>query len=196
MGHKCIRKRIKNDGSNRALLVRIAAVVKSLELIKNVLPSAEVSLQPAIDFLKSPEILALKRSYGQPYKTWMSMKDRCLNKNHMHFFRYGGSGITICDRWMVYNNFLADMGVPGPKMSLDRIDNNGNYEPGNCRWSTPIEQATNRKSTRFIEINGEIKSISAWCRIYKIHTATVHSRMRKGMSAPEAIITPSGGVNL
>ncbi|MGH7867002.1 MAG: hypothetical protein ACREP9_05040 [Candidatus Dormibacteraceae bacterium] len=76
------------------------------------------------------------------------MKQRCLDPNHIGYHNYGGRGITICDRWLAPNgftNFLADMGEKPHGRSLDRIDPDGNYEPGNCRWATPAEQTANRR---------------------------------------------------
>ena len=81
------------------------------------------------------------------YKCWVNMKNRCLNPNVKGYEYYGGRGITVCDRWKnSFENFLVDMGEPpSPELSIDRIDNDGNYEPGNCKWSTKYEQVHNRR---------------------------------------------------
>ena len=79
------------------------------------------------------------------YTSWAQMHARCSNPNHNRFHRYGGRGISVCQRWASFEGFLADMGESWqPGLSIDRIDNDGNYEPGNCRWSTPKDQAANR----------------------------------------------------
>jgi hypothetical protein len=79
------------------------------------------------------------------YGSWFNMKQRCLNHNNPAYKNYGGRGITVCERWMKFKNFLEDMGERPEGKTLDRIDNDGNYEPSNCKWSTPKEQANNTK---------------------------------------------------
>lgn len=85
--------------------------------------------------------------YGtRTYRSWDSMKQRCLNSNDPSYPRYGGRGIEICSQWLTFIGFYADMGERPEGLTLDRIDNDGNYEPGNCRWATAKEQRANQRS--------------------------------------------------
>ena len=89
----------------------------------------------------------LRLQWPQEYKSWISMKSRCNGPNSTNYKYYGGRGITVCERWDSFNNFLADLGPRPEGMTLDRIDSNGNYEPGNCRWATVTNQNQNRSNT-------------------------------------------------
>ncbi len=93
---------------------------------------------------------------GKPsptYVTWQHMKARCNDKRHHAYDSYGGRGVNVCDRWTSFDDFLADMGERPAGMSLDRIDNSKGYEPGNCRWATAKEQASNRRHPKPIKLS-------------------------------------------
>lgn len=90
------------------------------------------------------------------YWVWHNMKQRCLNVNHEQYVDYGARGIGVCDKWLDFRGFLEDMGEQPEKMSLDRINNNGNYEPSNCRWVSAKIQAQNRRNTKLTADQVEI----------------------------------------
>jgi hypothetical protein len=113
------------------------------------------------------------------YVSWISMVNRCTNSKLAIYKRYGGRGITVCDRWREFENFLADMGERPEGMSLDRIDNNGNYDPGNCRWANDRQQSENRRSTRWIEHDGMRLSVSEWARRLGVNRATLIEALNK-----------------
>jgi len=101
------------------------------------------------------------KSHDPAYRTWSGMKSRCLNSNQPGYKDYGGRGITVCDRWLDFSNFYADMGDRPDGTEIDRINNNGNYEPSNCRWVTRTENSRNKRSTKLtIE---QIKEIRLFC---------------------------------
>lgn len=116
------------------------------------------------------------------YKSWIGMKDRVTNKNHIHYKNYGGRGITIYEKWInSFENFYKDVGDrPSLKHTLDRIDNDGNYEPGNVKWSTKKEQMRNRRNTIFLSYEGVVKSIDDWCEQLNIKKHLVYSKIRSG----------------
>lgn len=99
---------------------------------------------------------AVGRKASRVYNSWSSMITRCKNPNAKSFHNYGGRGIAVCDRWFVFENFLADMGEPREGESLDRIDFNGNYEPSNCRWADKKTQTRNRRNTKLTEEDVEM----------------------------------------
>lgn len=87
-------------------------------------------------------------SYTPEYRVWTNMKARCLDTNHQAYHNYGARGIKVCERWLTFENFIADMGLRHPGTTLERIDNNGNYEPLNCCWATRSHQNSNKRSGR------------------------------------------------
>lgn len=114
-----------------------------------------------------PKLHALRTSHGKSqtkvYRAWSAMRTRCYNANGPMYQHYGGRGIRVCEAWRAsFEAFLVDMGEPLPGQSLDRIDNDGNYEPGNCRWANPDEQANNKRSNVNIEFNGVVRTKSEW----------------------------------
>ena len=110
------------------------------------------------------------------------MLDRCSNKKSARFKQYGGRGVTVCDRWQEdFLAFLSDMGLaPGPEYSMDRIDNDGNYEPGNCRWADASTQAANKQKTIRVEIDGQVMCLSHACKKLGIDRRIAGKRLRRG----------------
>lgn len=134
------------------------------------------------------------------YQTWAAMLSRCNNPNHKAFAHYGGRGITVCERWKVYQNFLADMGRrPDASYSIDRIDNSLGYSPENCRWTDAKTQMNNRRPAhldkttsvhRLFEHQGQARKVIEWLSIVGISQNTYRQRIRDGKTVGEAIFTP------
>jgi hypothetical protein len=140
---------------------------------------------------------ARKRNQSAEYICWCAMIRRCENRNNQDYKEYGGAGISVCERWrksFVY--FLSDMGEkPSQKHSLDRFPNQkGNYEPGNCRWATPKQQALNRKSSKLLTFRGKTQTITEWEGELGFTKETVQQRIRvlkwtveKALTTPQRI---------
>jgi hypothetical protein len=131
---------------------------------------------------------------GTPeYETWRHMISRCNSVSCTGYENYGGRGIKVCDRWLEsFENFLADMGEkPSPKHSIDRINNDGNYEPSNCRWATKQEQDTNRRTNRKYTLNGETLCVTEWAKRLGVHSQTIFNRIDTyGWTIEEALTLP------
>lgn len=122
------------------------------------------------------------------YTAWVQARQRCRNPKWPAFHRYGGRGITICDRWNDFRAFYADMGPrPSPAHSLDRINNDGPYAPENCRWATVRAQNYNKGANRIIDHDGERLPLNAWAERAGINKSTFYYRLRRGMPMREAL---------
>jgi hypothetical protein len=120
------------------------------------------------------------------YRQWQQMIQRCYNPNSSRYARYGGRGVTVCDRWRSsFDAFYADMGDVPDGMSIDRINNDRGYEPGNCRWATPQQQANNRRTNVLIEHEGLELTIAEWARHLGLPYHWIKHRYSKGWRPPE-----------
>lgn len=126
------------------------------------------------------------------HRIWRMMNSRCRNQKDTGYSRYGGRGISICEEWRSFERFYADMGPrPTPQHTLDRRDNNGNYEPKNCRWATRREQQNNISSNVRLTMNDETMSISEWARRLDVPRHLIASRIRNGWPVDRALTEAS-----
>jgi hypothetical protein len=120
------------------------------------------------------------------YNSWRAMHQRCSNPNHKSYKNWGGRGITVCERWESFENFLSDMGLkPSPEHTLHRVDGDDNYKPGNVRWALPVEQANNTSRNRLITMAGETHTEAEWCRDLGVSKQVLLNRI--GRWSPEIL---------
>lgn len=121
----------------------------------------------------------MKLTERPEYNIWCAMRERCSNPNNKGYKYYGARGIKVDQEWQgSFETFFRDVGPrPSPQHSIDRINNNGNYEPGNVRWATVYEQAQNKRSNRLVTINGETRCVAEWARIAGLKEGTVYYRL-------------------
>lgn len=112
------------------------------------------------------------------YRTWRHMHERCSSKKDKSFSNYGGRGITVCKRWSSFTNFYKDMGKRPEGTSIDRIDNNKGYFPKNCRWATKEQQSNNKRTNRWITIDGKTMTLTQWSKHLNIPIATMYRRVQ------------------
>jgi hypothetical protein len=122
------------------------------------------------------------------YAIWRAAIHRCASPKAPAYANYGGRGISVCERWQDFLYFLSDMGRrPSYDHQLDRIDNDGDYEPGNCRWATPKQNSRNRRGNRMVTFRGETLTVAAWCERTGLRTSTLVARLNAGWSAEDAL---------
>lgn len=126
------------------------------------------------------------------YTSWANMIQRCTNKKNPGYKNYGGRGIGVCKRWLTFQNFYQDMGDRPPKKEIDRINNNGDYGPTNCRWVNKKTQNRNRRNNKYLVCSGENKLIAEWADIFQIDKNKIIWRIKNGWTAEEAVTFKSG----
>jgi hypothetical protein len=127
--------------------------------------------------------------FGTPeYSAWNSMLRRCSDPNNKD---YGGRGISVCEEWKTFPAFFADMGLrPSARHSIDRINNNEGYSPGNCRWALPKEQARNKRNCHVLTVGNESYTLAEWAERTGIGKTTIRERIKRGWCAERAVGTP------
>lgn len=144
----------------------------------------------AADKIRAPWGVTKLPEYG----SYSAMRSRCLNPGHHAYARYGGRGITICERWDSFAAFMDDMGPrPSPQHTIERRDNDGNYEPSNCYWATKAEQNGNRSFCRLITAFGQRLSIAAWARKTGFPLDVLYQRLAGGLTLEQALKLPFNG---
>lgn len=130
-------------------------------------------------------------SKSPEYSVWKAMLNRCRNPKARLFHRYGGRGIRVCDRWHTFANFILDMGMrPSSAYTIERIDNNGDYTPENCKWATRTAQCQNTSRNHLITFHNETLCLSEWSRRMGIKYSTIAFRLKAGWSVERALTEP------
>lgn len=143
--------------------------------------------------LQKETLASIRTTHGmtnsKEYRAWRAMLNRCNRPENDNYGSYGGRGIAVCERWVnSFENFYSDMGpAPSDNHTVDRLDGEGNYEPGNCRWATMVTQNNNRSSNRMVDYNGTRISVAELARQSDIPYNTVRNRIAAGLTAEEAI---------
>lgn len=142
--------------------------------------------------LHREQLGSMVRTHGRTdsfeHRVWRGMRHRCSNPKAARYMDYGGRGICVCTRWGDFAAFLADMGpAPDTKHSIDRIDNDGDYGPENCRWATAKQQARNNSRNRMLTFRGETRCLAEWAEQLDLDAGTIYRRLRAGQTTDEAL---------
>ena len=183
----------RNKSKNRTWLCRCECGTELPISSSNLLSGASESC----GCLKMEALIKRNTKHGQSkrvgesreHAVWCGMRQRCTNPKSRNWNDYGGRGIRVCERWDSFTNFLADMGPCPDEYTIERKDNNGNYEPSNCIWATRKVQARNKRNVRLYEFNGESRSIHEWSEITGIHVETLRNRLKRYKWSIEKALT-------
>lgn len=128
-----------------------------------------------------------RNQQDRTYRIWAAMRGRCHTKSNSKYADYGGRGIAVCEAWNSFEQFLKDMGEAPPGRSIERNNNNGNYEPGNCRWATQAEQSRNTRQSHWIECAGRKQVLVDWAAERGMTALLVYKRLKRGWSPEQAL---------
>lgn len=131
-------------------------------------------------------------SQSPTYKAWINMHTRCSNQSTPYYKNYGGRGISVCERWLSFNSFLSDMGERPDGHTLERLDNDGDYSPENCRWATWDRQSRNKRSARMVTVFGSSMNLKDACDGALMSQNTVRYRIEHGWDVNNALFVPAG----
>ena len=134
-------------------------------------------------------------SHTRTHAIWLNMLDRCRRTTRKDYAYYGGRGISVCDRWSAFAAFLADMGEAPDGMSIERLDNDGNYCPNNCVWASRKEQARNKRNTVRIFYNGRTMALGDWADEIGLAPLTIWKRLKRGWTVAKALNDVGGAGN-
>lgn len=176
------------DARSNAILTCICACGTTTEVLCCSLVSGDVQSCGCLQ----EEVRVKHGMHRTPeYNTWKGMIQRCTNDKHPAYTRYGGCGVSVCPRWLKFENFYADMGQRPVGRSLDRIDNNGPYCKENCRWATRKEQCNNRKSNRVLVLGGRSQTLAQWASELGVKPVTLYNRLNTlEWSVEKTLTTP------
>lgn len=167
---------------------------RKYEMLRGLIVSCGCHRRASIRARSTKHGSAPRGALAPEYRIWAGMRKRCNDEQCKAYPSYGGRGIKVCSRWDDFSAFLSDMGrLPSPDHSIDRIDNNKGYEPGNCRWATRLQQVNNRRVTLMVEFRGRKQSISDWARESGVQYWSLRNRIiNLGWPIEKAILEPFG----
>jgi hypothetical protein len=128
--------------------------------------------------------------HSRTYNIWHGMLQRCDNAKAPNYYLYGGRGISVCDKWRSFKNFFEDMGEAPRGFTLNRIDNNGNYTPGNCNWIDRRNQQRDTRLNHWLIYNGEMRCLIEWAEISGLGEVVLTNRIQRGWSIEDALTRP------
>jgi len=184
-------KRVKNDHKNNAIWLCQCECGKNKIVNGRELRGGDTQSCGCL-FIASitKPIHGHRRRSGESstYSTYRGMKERCNNPNQSCYKHYGGRGIKVCEKWRKFEGFLQDMGERPPGKTIDRINNDGDYCPENCRWITNEQQQKNTQKTILVTINNETLCVKDWCKKFKLEYGTILARIHRLNNSPSEVL--------